>query len=144
MQPKIIAANSGKKLNVLGNNHHWRLTGAETNGALLLVEQRDVPGTRVPMHVHEREDETFVVLEGEVKFVAGGTTTVVTAGMTVWAPRGIPHSFEIVGSKPAHFLVYISPAGIEGMFEELSKLPPGPQDFAKVGEICGRFGCRFV
>ena len=30
------------------------------------------------------------------------------------------------------------------MFEELNNLPAGPPDFAKVGEICGRYEIDFV
>jgi len=38
----------------------------------------------------------------------------------------------------------VFPAGIEDMFEELGALPPGPPDFPKVAEICGRYGVKFV
>jgi quercetin dioxygenase-like cupin family protein len=94
--------------------------------------------------VHEREDETFVVLQGEVRFVADHATTIATAGMTVFAPRGVPHSYEVVGTKPARLLLLLTPAGLERMFEELARLPKEPRDFAKVVGICARYGVRFV
>ncbi|MDZ4831205.1 MAG: hypothetical protein SGJ09_13540 [Phycisphaerae bacterium] len=59
-------------------------------------------------------------------------------------PRGIPHSWEAVGSGLARLLKAATPSSREKMFEELNTLPPGPPDFAKVAEMCGRYGVTFV
>ena len=56
----------------------------------------------------------------------------------------MPDRFEIVGTKLARMLLFIAPCGIERMFDELAKLGPGPPDFAKITEICARYGVRFV
>ncbi|MBL9119948.1 MAG: cupin domain-containing protein [Phycisphaerae bacterium] len=140
--PKIVAAGSGTRVNVLGDHQTIRLTGADTDGALTVIEESFDPGVGVPLHYHEREEETFNVLEGEVAYELNGHRTVAGPGTTVFVPRGVPHRFEAVGTKRARVLLVITPAGLEGMFIELEKLPPGPPDPAKVAEICGRFGVR--
>ena len=61
-----------------------------------------------------------------------------------WAFGNMPDRFEIVGTKLARMLLFIAPCGIERMFDELAKLGPGPPDFAKITEICARYGVRFV
>jgi uncharacterized cupin superfamily protein len=57
-----------------GDRVTFRLTRTETGGkctALLITP----PGGGPPPHVHEREDEWFHVLEGEVEFFSGGQWT---------------------------------------------------------------------
>jgi len=46
--------------------------------------------------------------------------------------------------KKAKVDLSIFPAGIENMFVELSKLPPGPPDMKTVSEICGTYGIKFL
>jgi quercetin dioxygenase-like cupin family protein len=144
MESKIVKAGMGRSLNVLGDNQLIRLTGADTGGALTLVEQINPPGVGVPMHVHANEDEVFHVLEGAMDFTVGGRTTRAEAGAVVYLPRNVPHAFVTVGSDVTRSTVSAFPAGIELMFEELGTLPPGPPDMARVIEICGRFGIRFI
>ena len=142
--PKIVAAGSGNRVNVLGDHQTFRLTGANTDGALAVIEESLDPGVGVPLHYHEREEETFNVLEGDVAYELNGQRTIAGPGTTVFIPSGVPHCFEAVRSKRARVLLVITPAGLEGRFIELGKLPPGPPDPAKVAEICGRFGVRLV
>lgn len=74
----------------------------------------------------------------------GDTTTVLKAGDLAFGPRGIPHSWKIIGDKKAKVILSVFPSGIENMFEELGNLPPGPPNFAIVSEICGRYGVKFI
>lgn len=76
--------------------------------------------------------------------MVGGKTTVLEAGDVAFAPKNVVHSWKIVGTEKASMSTSAFPAGIEVMFGELGELPPGPPDFEKVAEICGRFGIRFV
>ena len=41
-----------------------RVAAAETNGTYSVVEILLFPGDRTPMHMHQSEDEHFLVLEG--------------------------------------------------------------------------------
>lgn len=49
----------------LGALAQVRLGGEQTDGAYSLVENLVRRGTDSPVHVHDREDETFFVLDGE-------------------------------------------------------------------------------
>lgn len=144
LQHKISDGSDCECLTVLADKQIIRLSGEETGGVYTLIEQYNPPGVSVPPHVHEREDETFHVIEGAVEFTVYGKPVLATAGTTVFVPRGVPHSFKFVGEPTSKVLLFISPAGIEKMFRELSKLPPGPPDMAQLGEICSRYGIRFA
>jgi hypothetical protein len=61
------------------------------------------------------------------------------------APRGVAHG-PAKSEQPhsACAMLNIAPDGIEERFIELSRLPPGPPDLARVAEICGRYGITCV
>lgn len=142
--PKIVKNNEGKKLNVLGDNQNIKLTGKDTNGQYTLIEQNNDPGIGIPPHIHENEDEVFQVLDGQVEMTIGKDKTTLSAGDVIFCPRGIPHSWKVVGKQKSKAMLSIFPSGLEAMFEELSQLPEGPPDLEKVGQICGKYNLRFV
>ncbi|AWM36213.1 Quercetin 2,3-dioxygenase [Gemmata obscuriglobus] len=144
MNPKIVPAGEGRRLNVLGDNQLVRLTGADTGGSFTLIEQTNPPGVGVPLHAHANEDELLHVLEGAMDLTVGGRTTRAEAGAVVLLPRNVPHAFVTVGPGITRSTVTAFPAGIEHMFEELGALPPGPPVMETVFEICGRYGIRFL
>jgi quercetin dioxygenase-like cupin family protein len=73
-----------------------------------------------------------------------GDVSVLKAGDIAFAPRNVAHAWKVVGDEKGQMIVSAFPAGIDVMFEELSQLPAGPPNFAKVTEIYGRFGMEFV
>ena len=83
-------------------------------------------------------------VKGEVEIAIDGESTVLKAGDIAFAPKGVPHTWKVVGSQKAKMITSALPAGIEIMFQELSELPAGPPDFEKVAEICAKQGITFV
>jgi quercetin dioxygenase-like cupin family protein len=145
MEPKILPPGSGQAINVIGDNMLIRLTGEDTGGAFTLLEQTNVPGFGIPMHVHKNEDELFHIIEGSIAFTVGDQSLVASASTTVFLPRDLPHAWKVVGDIPVKNLVHVFPAGAEQMWQELSALPPGePPDMEQVVAICARFGVTFL
>ena len=58
-------------------------------------------GSGSPLHVHQREDEWFYVIEGELTFWVGGETIVAPAGSFVYGPRDVPHTFVVSSERGA-------------------------------------------
>lgn len=143
-KPKIVKNSEGKILNVMGDHQNIKLTGKDTNGQYTLIEQHNEPGVGIPPHIHENEDEVFQVLEGQVEMSIGDKITTLNAGDLIFCPKGIPHSWKVVGEEKAKAMLSIFPSGLEAMFEELSQLPDGPPDLKKLGQICGKYKLRFV
>jgi quercetin dioxygenase-like cupin family protein len=112
--------------------------GAQTGGSLTALENVIPPGQGPPLHLHDGEDESWYVLEGELAFVLGEERHRAPAGSFVFVPRGTPHCFVNVGTAPARVLVLFTPAGMEGFFTELAALErPDPTAFARLGEPVG-------
>lgn len=95
----------------------------ETGGAYTLLRQRQTPAGNPPPHTHRDEDEAFYVIAGEVRFTVDGVTTVAGAGDFTFAPRGVPHGYEVT-SDEADLLVLANPGGIERFFREVGAPAP--------------------
>ena len=103
----------GRRMRVL-------LDGAATGGALsvLICEApQATPGP--PLHVHPESDETFVVLDGVLLLHAAGQTHTVTAGGSLFVPRGTRHTFATRPGDAARFLAVHTPGGFEQMHREV-------------------------
>jgi len=131
-QPLVIAPSAGKHVSVIGNSITIKVHGRDTGGALCMVESTDAPGDGSPPHVHQREDETFCVLEGEYESMCGGKRFPAKRGVIIFAPRAVPHSYKNVGPTPGKLLLTITPAGFEGFFEEVGAMSAEQQEIPKV------------
>ena len=94
------------------------LTGADTGGAFFLADVLVPPGGGPPPHIHDREDETFYLLQGTMTAQVGDQTVYASEGDCIHLPRGIAHSFRNTGKENLRMLVTATPAGIEKYFEE--------------------------
>ena len=144
MKPIHLPADGGRKLNVLGIPMVIRIHGRETGGIVSVVESHDLSGGGPPPHIHHREDETFQILEGEYEWTVGGKTFVAKKGATIFAPRGVPHTYRYVGQPPGRLMCVITPAGFEGFFEEISAMSLQEQrDLARVMVIAKKYELEF-
>ena len=143
-EAKIVGNTEGQVYNVLGDELQLKLSGKDTGGLFTMFVEEHNPGAGIPLHVHSREDEVFQILKGKVEFQVGQDTVVLGPGDIAFGPRGIPHSWKNVGTERARVNLMIYPSGMEDMFTQLSQLPAGPPDFAKVAAICKGFGIEFL
>jgi quercetin dioxygenase-like cupin family protein len=90
-----------------------------TGGALSVFRATLAEGFSPPRHVHTREDEVFVVLDGDVCFELDGRRLLAGRGTSVFMPRRIPHTFRIQ-SDTAVMLGVIAPGAFEQLFRNLS------------------------
>ena len=145
MNPIQIPNDGGQQVNVLGIPIFIRIHGRDTGGVLSVVESHDVPGGGPPPHIHHREDETFQILEGEYEWTVGGKTFIAQQGATIFAPRGVPHTYRYLGQTSGRLMRVITPAGFEGFFEEIGALSPSQQqDFPRVIEIGKNYGLEIL
>lgn len=145
MTPLLIPADGGRAVYILGIPMLIRIHGRDTNGVVSAVESHDVPGGGPPPHIHHREDETFQILEGDYEFTVAGKSSVAKPGTTIFAPRGIPHTYRYLGTTPGRLLCVITPSGFEGFFEEIGAMTPQEQqDIPRVMEIAKKYGLEIL
>ena len=98
-----------------GNSLWESLVPADATDGKLSVFQATMPeGFSPPRHIHTREDEVFLVLEGEAWFDVDGERQLAGPGTSVYMPRGVPHTFRIK-SPVARMLGIIDPRGVRAV-----------------------------
>jgi mannose-6-phosphate isomerase-like protein (cupin superfamily) len=77
-------------------------TPASTSPAV--IEMTVSPGGGAPLHVHPSLDDSFYLLDGQLAMRCGEHTFLARPGDYVVLPRGVPHTFRVLGSQPARML----------------------------------------
>jgi hypothetical protein len=84
------------------------------------------------------------VLEGEYEFWLDGATSRLGAGQAIFLPRGIPHSFRVVGPAPGRSIGTVTPGGFESFFGEVAaRNLQIPRDLAALAEVGRRYRLEF-
>lgn len=129
----------------LGVTYRTILTPEASGGFASIVDSMSPPQSGPPRHVHEREDEIFVVLTGRCLFWLEGESFERGAGETAFIPRGREHTFKVVSAEPSRHLIILTPGGFEGFFAEMAAGQfQIPQDMDKIGESAARHHLRFT
>ena len=122
----------------------FKIDGTDSGGALAIVEHPFAVGAIVPPHVHTREDEFSIVLEGEIGFRSEDQEVVLEPGGYIVKPRGEVHAMWNAGRTPARMIEVISPAGFEGFFRGLTAMTAvGRPDPAAVAAMADSYGIPF-
>jgi 3-hydroxybutyryl-CoA dehydrogenase len=128
--PTITAADTGEALWGLGGLWIIRVSAAHTGGTFSLIEVRMVRGCATPLHRHDLDDETFIVLDGSLALLVGGERVDAGPGDIVHLPGGEAHAWR-VESAQARFLIIATPQH-EAFYRDASvpapalRQPPNP------------------
>ena len=127
------------------------VTSKETEGAYALLRATERRGLEPPPHIHTKEDETFLILDGKVVYTVGDKTFHAKKGDVMFLPKNIQHSFKIQSEK-LETLILLTPGGLENYFVEMSQpaeklqlppLPKGPPDIKKLVATASKYGIKF-
>ena len=104
----------------------WEITRstADTGGELLETVNWVGPRTGgPPVHVHERAEESYEVLEGTLEVFIDGQWRTLRAGEKATVAPGTPHTLRNTSNQPVRLVNTHRPAlGFEAMFRELNAL----------------------
>jgi quercetin dioxygenase-like cupin family protein len=102
---------------------HFLVNGTQTGGSFSLIQIHVSRGSEPPAHTHAREDESYYIQEGAVRYKVGEKIIEVEAGDYIYLPKGISHQFEIL-TESARLLMWMSPAGLDQWFWDNSVPAP--------------------
>jgi quercetin dioxygenase-like cupin family protein len=117
----ITKPGEGRTFAVVGDLYTFLATGDETEGRYAMWDAALFPGGGPPPHFHTREVEAFYVIEGEVTFQVSGERHVAWPGTLLNVPTGVLHAFKNKTDRRARMLIWVAPAGLEKMFEEIGQ-----------------------
>ena len=106
---------------------HRKVATEDSNGGVFLFQQRTLEKGGPFRHLHHEQDEWFFVVEGEFAFEVGDESFRLSAGDSLFAPRGVPHAWAHVDESPGSMMVMVQPAGdLEAFFGRLAGLSRPP------------------
>ena len=121
MEAASIYAGRGTDRSVWGpgDRYTFLVTARESNGAMFSLDCIVGAGGGPPPHRHLVEDELFFVYAGSISFTANDETRTVSAGESVFVPRGTAHAYRNDGPDDARMVAVYTPGGMEGWFREV-------------------------
>jgi quercetin dioxygenase-like cupin family protein len=130
----------GKELTLAGKPLAFLVTGEDTKHTSMF--EWTVPaGFSTGLHIHQVQEETFYVLEGECEWQIGDQNVRAKPGTYVFIPPGVPHNIANSTDKPARMIMTVSPPGHERYFEELARLTAlgGPVEADVIAKLRSRY-----
>jgi quercetin dioxygenase-like cupin family protein len=99
-------------------------TAEQINGAFAVGEFSGGEGPWTVPHVHQHTEESFYVLDGAFTFTLDTDETEARPGSFILVPRGTRHVLRAAPGGGRLLTLWV-PGGLEAMFVELSRMPPG-------------------
>jgi quercetin dioxygenase-like cupin family protein len=134
---------SNRIINVLGEAVEILVSSKSTNYTFCVGVQTSPPGGGPPPHKHEREEETFTVLEGEYEIFNDNRWIPLPKGEVHFSPRGTFHAFRNSGTTAGKMMFITNAGALDEYFELISTLSL-PQDIDRITEISKHYGLFFM
>lgn len=109
----------------LGTLVSFPVSTGDGEDGISIMDSRAPRGDSPPLHVHEREDEAFHVLEGTLRLAIDGAERTLRPGAAALAPKGVPHTYR-VESDEARWLVVTAQGDFERFVRAISRPAQGP------------------
>jgi oxalate decarboxylase/phosphoglucose isomerase-like protein (cupin superfamily) len=93
-------------------------------GPFGMITQDVSPGTTIPVHLHQNEDEVIFIQDGSGEAILGERTVALAKGSTLFVPRGTWHGGRNTGSSTLLWVALYTPSGFEGYFREIGRSTP--------------------
>jgi len=106
----------------------------------VVLEMTMPVGSAPPLHIHDDLDDTWFILEGRMVVRCGDEELVVGAGHWVSMPRGVPHTFRVIGNREARILLVHDNASFRDLILDLGtpateRVVPSSPTFPSVDEL---------
>ncbi len=122
-RPRVVRPEEGER-RILPDGRAIRLKiGPSTTGAgyLFLGAEELPPGSRVPRHRHELDEEVLIVQQGEVTFFLNDTAHVAPAGSVVYLPPRNWITVENRSGAPAKIMFVFPRGAVERCFQYIGR-----------------------
>jgi mannose-6-phosphate isomerase-like protein (cupin superfamily) len=143
--PLVVRCHEGELLEAFGDQARGLISSDLVQGRYSIGEVTSPSLNGPPLHVHDREDETFLIRSGRYEFQIDDARIQASEGDVIFAPRRVPHTFRVVSSEPGTFLVLSTPGGFDNFFRAAAQLfKSGEASPDTITELGGQHGIRFL
>jgi quercetin dioxygenase-like cupin family protein len=147
MDPTVVRPDDDHRIRLYDVHFRYGVGAAASAGALSMLEVTIPPRTLIKPHVHSREDEFSLVLDGTIGVRQGDVTTeAIPTGSWLIKPREIPHAMWNVADEPARILEVVAPGGLERYFEQIAPvlMEHGPEWTKRYRALAEEFGLTIL
>jgi mannose-6-phosphate isomerase-like protein (cupin superfamily) len=136
----LFSAGEGHSVSLRGTEVTFKVKSEQAAGASC-TEWVAAPGFDTGLHVHERLEETWYLLDGELEFRVGDETFSAAPGACVFVPPHVPHAFANRSQRRAKFLLMTSPPTHDRYFVELAEIlaRSGPPDSDAIAALRAKY-----
>jgi mannose-6-phosphate isomerase-like protein (cupin superfamily) len=120
MKPYVLARDEGEAYWMFDALDTIKADSEQTRGGFAVVEFLDFEGSSVPLHVNDRCDHGFYIIEGKYTFVIGDDVLAVESGTWVFVPRKTPRAWRC-DSRGGRILNITTPAGYENFYRQVGQ-----------------------
>ena len=124
-----------------------KISPGGTSGRFAMITQDVSPGTTIPIHLHEKEDEVIFIQSGVGEATLGDETVALAAGSTLFVPQGTWHGGRNTGKTTLKWVALYSPSGFDGYFREIGRRAPDEPPRRRTPDereaLDRRFGIRY-
>ena len=143
----FVRAGEGERVAfpALGINMQVLVPLAVAGGDFCVLHEETAPGGDPPLHVHDRQTELFLILEGDYELAVGDQRFRAGPGDVAVVPPGTPHTFRNAGTGRGRFVFLLSPALEQVLTSQRELLTPdlgGKGTTAMLGEAVARAVAR--
>jgi quercetin dioxygenase-like cupin family protein len=148
--PLALGPEEGEALWCVGALTTVKAAAEQIAGAYAMIEDLAPKGSGTPLHRHQKDDEAFYALEGELTFYLGNDKPIqASPGSFVHIPGGTVHAFR-VDSETARYLIITTPQH-ERFYRAIAEpaqtrsIPPDtPLDMERIGAACEAYGVELI
>jgi len=139
VMPAITTPETQRVIPFLGQRYGVRISGRDTAGTFAVMDAAVGRGHGSPMHVHRRDSEVFLVLEGTLRAVVDGQHHELGAGTAAVLPHGF-----VVTSETARYLTLHHGPGFERFMAAVAEEGDAISDPARLAEIAAEHDIDIV
>jgi mannose-6-phosphate isomerase-like protein (cupin superfamily) len=145
--PTAIGPADGELVYVGRDPVRIKISPGGAGGRFAMITQDVSPGTVIPVHLHQNEDEIIFIQSGTGEATLGDATVALAAGATLFVPQGTWHGGRNTGTETLKWIAIYSPSGFEGYFREIGRpapdAPPRTRTPAEREDMDRRYGIRY-
>jgi mannose-6-phosphate isomerase-like protein (cupin superfamily) len=124
VQPAAIAAGDGELVYVGRDPVRIKISPGGASGRFAMITQEVSPGTTIPVHLHENEDELIFIQSGTGEATLAEATVPLSGGSALFVPKGTWHGGRNTGTGTLMWIAIYSPSGFDGYFREIGRKSP--------------------
>lgn len=142
---QIIRRDDGARLEVLGDQVTLKLASADSPFGQAIVMVDVPPGSGTPCVTHDKEEETYLLLEGQMEMYTLKETHQLNPGDLVHLPPLTPHGYRNVSDKPARLVAWTVGGPMDQFFIKMhEQVRDLPQDIPAMQAILEEHGVSRV